>query len=145
MNERDSGANCTFCAIVEHREPALRVFESSGILAFLPLAPAAFGHTLVIPKRHVGDVWDISKAEMSSVMEVSLVIARAIKESISPDGLNLINSSGAAATQTVPHFHVHLMPRWEGDPMGGIWPESPDWEEGDLLSMANMIRAKIEG
>ncbi|MCF3960802.1 HIT family protein [Streptomyces fuscigenes] len=138
------GANCIFCAIVEHREPALRVFESSSVLAFLPLAPAAFGHTLIIPKRHVGDLWEITKEEMSNVMEVSLVIAHAIKEAISPDGLNLINSSGAAATQTVPHFHVHLMPRRKGDSMGRIWPESPNWKEGDLLKMAHMIRVNIE-
>ncbi|MFE0737886.1 HIT family protein [Streptomyces sp. NPDC058855] len=145
LGPRESRQECDFCAIVDNVKPAIRIFESESVLSFLPLAPVTTGHTLVIPKVHVEDMWEIDEREMSNVMAASLLIAHAIRDSLAPDGLNVINSSGAAASQTVPHLHVHLVPRWQGDRIGDIWPASPTWEESELDDMATLIRAKING
>lgn len=116
--------NCNFCRIVEGTESSRVVYETRRILAFFPLAPAALGHTLVIPKKHITDLWSLDKEWGDALLQSCLDIARGLRRALSPDGMNLINSSGEAATQTVMHVHFHLVPRWSGDRFGPIWPHS---------------------
>ena len=114
--------DCVFCRIVSGDDPAEIVYADDRTLAFLPLHPAAVGHTLLVPRAHVRDLWGLSESEAHHLTSALLVLAPAIRRALSPDGLNVVNSAGAAATQTVFHLHVHLVPRWHGDSFGPLWP-----------------------
>lgn len=143
MSPHEAESTCQFCDIAAGRSPADRVYETDEVLAFLPLAPATTGHTLIIPKIHISDLWHVEMRTLGPVMEASLKVARALKQAFSPDGLNLINSSGGAATQTVFHLHIHLVPRWAGDQVGDFWPENHPWPEPKRAAIAGEIRKHI--
>lgn len=116
-------AVCVFCEITAHRAPARVVYEDGATMAFLPRSPATEGHTLVVPKRHAPDLWSMEEAEAQELVRVALAIGRVLRAELASEGMNLIHSAGRAATQSVFHAHVHLVPRWPGDPMGDFWPE----------------------
>ncbi len=105
------------------------VAETSNTLTFFPLRPAALGHTLVIPKRHVRDLWHSQPNLAVELTRAAVAVGRAIDKALHPDGMNLITSAGAAASQTVMHLHLHLVPRWEGDHIGNIWPPPEPWPD----------------
>ncbi|MGW4752905.1 HIT family protein [Streptomyces chartreusis] len=116
-------ANCPFCAIVAGDDTSARVVcHSQETTAFFPLEPATRGHTLIVANRHVSDLTDLTPVESRDLGEAVLRTARAIRAGLSPDGLNVIQSTGAAATQTVPHVHFHVVPRWSDDRMTLRWP-----------------------
>ncbi len=116
-------AQCPFCEIVENEDPDAReVYRDSGAVAFFPIEPATLGHTLLVPRIHVPDIWDLPEEIAAHLGIVSVRLATAIRRAVAPEGLNVIQSNGAAATQTVPHLHIHLVPRWTGDAVGRIWP-----------------------
>lgn len=107
--------NCIFCAIAEGRAPAEVVFEDKETMAFMDINPANSGHTLVIPKRHARDIYELDEETAAAVMRTALRVTRAIKAALQPDGMNLLQSNGRAGGQVVPHFHMHIIPRWHGD------------------------------
>jgi histidine triad (HIT) family protein len=115
------------------------------VIAFLPLAPATLGHTLVVPKRHIPDIWSLDAALIDPLGQVTLRVAYAIAQAMAPEGLNIINSNGAAASQTVPHLHVHVVPRWEGDQLGEIWPPKEKRSDQVQDEVLATIRAAFEG
>ncbi|QNP73007.1 HIT domain-containing protein [Streptomyces roseirectus] len=117
---------CVFCAIAAGTAPARIVYEDARTLAFLPRRPATVGHTLLVPRVHVRDLWDLPAPEAHHLTTALLTLAPAVRRAFSPDGLNVVNSAGAAATQTVFHLHVHLVPRWHGDTFGPLWPPPSD-------------------
>ena len=133
--------DCDFCAIARGDAPAEVVCEGEHWVAFFPLHPATLGHTLIIPREHVENLWAASLSVGGELMQAAIEVGRAIQHALEPDGLNLISSAGAAAEQTVPHLHLHVVPRWDDDGFGRIWPpqkETPDDVVGDA---ANRIRA----
>ena len=132
--------DCIFCAIVAGETPAIKVYEDAHVLAFMDIAPANPGHTLVIPKQHYRNIFDMPAEIGGKIMETAVLIANAIRTALAPDGLNLFQSNEAAAFQTVFHFHLHLIPRWEGDPLRLPWRPS----EGDMEAIGD-IAAKIRG
>src|SRR6266545_2926768 len=105
---------CAFCKIVRGDTAARVVWTSTDVIAFLPLKPATRGHTLVMPKRHVPDLWSIDRQLGSSLMAAVVEVGRAIEKALDPDGMNLISSAGRVASQTVFHLDLHLVPRWLG-------------------------------
>jgi histidine triad (HIT) family protein len=115
-------SGCEFCRIIRGETEARVVGEESGAIAFLPLTPATLGHTLVVPKEHIRDIWSLPPGLIEPLGRLTLRVANAIREAMHPEGLNIINSNGAAASQTVPHLHVHVVPRWADDEIGEIWP-----------------------
>lgn len=118
-----SEADCPFCVIVRNQPAETReVYRTSEVVAFFPTEPATLGHTLVIPVRHVETVTGLEPGEVSALSAGTVQLARWIEEELEPDGLNLIQSNGGVAEQTVPHVHVHVLPRWNGDAVGPIWP-----------------------
>lgn len=117
--------SCPFCAIIMGEGWAREVYRDDHTVAFFPLRPATFGHTLVVPRRHIPDIWGLPEADAARLSRAVLRVAAALRAAVAPAGLNIIQSSGAAATQTVPHLHVHLVPRWAADAMGPIWPARP--------------------
>ena len=120
-------SDCPFCKIVRGDASARVVFRADDVVAFFPTNPATLGHTLVIPTRHVRDAWSLTAVDAAPLWEATLGMAQAIRSAIRPDGLNIINSVGQAASQTVFHMHMHVVPRWDDDPIGNIWPPKRPW------------------
>ena len=99
------------------------------MVAFFPTEPATLGHLLLIPRRHVLDLWHLRHEEASQLSRAALYLASAIRHAFSPEGLNVIQSNGQAATQSVLHLHIHIVPRWTGDAMGPIWPDETNYSD----------------
>lgn len=117
--------SCKFCRIVDCSDLDVReVYRDDSIVAFSPTEPALLGHILVIPRRHVPDIWKLRLDEAAQLSKVTIILAHAIRESVNPEGLNIIQSNGEAAAQTIHHLHVHIVPRWRNDPIGPIWPNN---------------------
>ncbi|AMM31527.1 Histidine triad (HIT) protein [Sinomonas atrocyanea] len=143
---------CQFCKIVDRDDPDVReVYRDENVVAFFPPRPAVLGHVLVVPRRHVRDIWALEPDEASQLSRAVLLLAEGIRDAVRPEGLNVIESNGAAATQTVPHLHVHLVPRWTNDAMGPIWPEETSYSEDlkertmlDVRSAVQILRASVE-
>lgn len=134
--------SCPFCAIIMGEEWAREIYRDDHTVAFFPLQPATLGHTLVVPRRHIPDIWELPEADAACLSRTVLRVAAALRAAVTPDGLNIIQSSGAAATQTVPHLHVHLVPRWAADAMGPIWPAKPPSHPPQVL---DNLRDKLAG
>jgi len=113
-------------------------------MAFFPLRPAVRGHTLVIPRRHIADIWAADRDTAHDVSDAVLLVASAIRQAVRPAGLNVITSAGAVAEQTVLHWHVHVLPRFPGDGFGPIWrSDQSQHAAGDLDDTAAKIRDAI--
>ncbi|GAA2453760.1 HIT family protein [Agromyces soli] len=126
----DTRNDCPFCEIVVNEDSDAReIYRDAETIAFFPTEPAILGHTMVIPRRHVPDIWELDENTAARLASTTLAIASAIRDTIKPDGLNVIQSNGAAASQTVMHVHVHVVPRWENDRIGRIWPPESDYSE----------------
>ncbi|MBO1902931.1 MAG: HIT domain-containing protein [Dermatophilaceae bacterium] len=122
--------DCPFCEIVQRDDPDAReVYRDQHVVAFFPHNPATLGHTLVIPRIHVPDIWTLDRSTAEQLADATTRLAAAVKRAVNPDGLNVIQSNGSAASQTVFHLHIHLVPRWEGDPIGHIWPPESNYSE----------------
>ena len=135
--------DCAFCKIVRGETPAEVVFESDTALAFFPPEPATRGHTLVIPKRHVRDFLDLASEDVPGLGDAVLRVGNGLKHELTPEGMNLISSAGSAASQTVMHLHVHLVPRWNGDAVGEIWPPKQPTSEAALEGLADRMRQRL--
>lgn len=134
-----AAAECLFCRIAAGEERAWRVYENEHVVAVLDRFPAMPGHTLVLPRRHAADIWDISREDAAHVMAAVHHVAALLKERLRPDGMTLFQANGAAGWQTVFHMHVHLVPRQAGDPLTASWkPQSP--AEGELDTVLGRIR-----
>jgi histidine triad (HIT) family protein len=127
-----SDEDCIFCKIVAREIPALIIEEDDDVLAFMDIAPATRGHALVIPKKHASDLWEIEPDQLAAVAKAAQRVALRMRDRLAPDGLNLVNSNGPAAWQTVFHFHVHVIPRYVGDPLRLPWTPAP----GDMEQIA---------
>lgn len=121
MNDQD----CIFCKIVAGELPATIVDRDEHTIAFMDINPATRGHALVVPKIHSDDLLSIDPRQLSAVAVSAQRLAARMKERLGADGINVINSCGAAAWQTVFHFHVHLIPRYQGDPLRLPWLPAP--------------------
>lgn len=136
---------CDFCEIASHAEPARVVFRTADVVAFFPDEPAILGHTLLIPVSHVTDIWDLREELAAELAARTVGLAHAIRRVINPDGLNVIQSNGAAATQTVMHLHVHVVPRWATDDLGRIWPPETHYSEAQKDATWDALRAQFAG
>lgn len=134
--------DCIFCQIRDGQIPSTRVYEDALTLAFMDINPLNEGHLLVIPKAHAETIYDMSHPDLAAVSATAKKMAEAIRHALHPEGLNLYQANGAAAAQVVPHFHLHLIPRWKGD------GKSLEWKlvKGDLERIrgtAEKIRAQV--
>jgi histidine triad (HIT) family protein len=127
-----SEQECIFCKIVAGELPATIVDEDEHTIAFMDINPATRGHALVIPRVHAPDLLSIESADLAATATAAQRLAIRMKERFKADGVNLINSCGAAAWQTVFHFHLHVIPRYEDDPLRLPWLPAP----GDLAEIA---------
>ena len=127
-----SDPECLFCRIVAGEIPATRVDEDARTIAFMDINPATRGHALVIPRAHAADLHEIAPEDLQSCAVAAQRLAGRMRSRLGADGVNLINSCGAAAWQTVFHFHVHVVPRYVGDPLELPWVPAP----GDMDAIA---------
>jgi len=122
--------DCIFCKIIAGELPGQIVHEDDRTVAFMDINPATRGHLLVVPRRHVRDLMEIDQEDLAATMATAQRMAGRVFERLDADGVNLLNSCRAAAWQVVFHFHVHVIPRYEGDPLRLPWiPEPGDSDE----------------
>ena len=131
--------DCLFCKIVAGEIPSERVDEDEHTVAFMDINPWTRGHALVIPRNHSRNLYEISDQDVANTAQAAKRLAARMKERLGCDGVNLLNSCEPAAWQTVFHFHVHVIPRYEDDPLR--LPGSPmQPEEGELRRIAEELR-----
>jgi histidine triad (HIT) family protein len=126
---------CVFCKIVAGELPGTKIAEDERTLAFMDISPATRGHALVIPKAHARDLLAIDEADLAACAAMGRRIAARQTERLGADGVNLINSCGAAAWQTVFHFHLHVIPRYADDPLKLPWVPAPG-DPGEIAAAA---------
>lgn len=125
-----SAEDCLFCRIVAGELPARVIAEDDQTLAFMDISPATRGHALVIPKRHSEDLFEIDDDDLEACVASARQVALLARDRLGADGVNLLNSCRPAAWQTVYHFHVHVIPRYDGDPLQLPWtPRAGDEDE----------------
>ncbi|ERT67383.1 HIT family protein [Rothia aeria F0184] len=138
-------AHCSFCSIVQEDDPGVReVYRDSQTVAFFPKEPATLGHTLVIPTRHTATIWELELKVAHALTDTVHRLCAGVRDALHPEGLNIIQSNGKVATQTVPHLHIHVVPRWADDAMGDIWPVSPQISEDTKDRAASCIRLAMQ-
>lgn len=138
MAEKD----CIFCKIANGEIPAATIYENSDFRVILDVAPANRGHALIIPKEHFKDIFDIDALTAGKLFSLATEVARAMKGVLHCDGMNIVQNNGVIAGQTVFHFHLHLIPRYEGDCVTVGWKPSESNPE-ELQELAKELRKKI--
>ena len=150
MGERDSQAaaertvGCPFCDIIDGRDTSVEIIERAAEwLAFFPDTPATRGHTLVVPTQHVQHFWALDERTASVLTGASIRLGCAIEQALQPQGMNLITSRGGAAEQTIPHVHLHVVPRWESDALDEIWPPRREMDLAVMRDVAQRVRSAL--
>lgn len=115
--------DCLFCKIAKGEIHSATVYEDSHFTVILDVNPATKGHCLIIPKEHFDNIYDLDGETAGKLFALATCIARAMKDALKCDGLNLVQNNGEVAGQTVNHFHLHLIPRYEGDGLNLNWPQ----------------------
>ena len=123
-------SDCIFCKIANGEIPSNTIFEDDNFRVILDNGPATKGHALVLPKKHYADLFEIPEETVMEAVKVAKKVAGTMKDKLGCDGLNLVQNNGAAAGQTVMHFHLHIIPRYENDGQHILWkPTSPSADE----------------
>ena len=135
--------DCIFCKIVAGELPATVVYETGTILAFLDIGPIVKGHTLVIPREHHESIHDIPLPLLQEVTAAAQQVAHAQVAVLDADGINLTQANGAVAGQVVPHFHMHVIPRFSTDGHTWNWNAKEYDNEDEMAGYAQRIRAAI--
>lgn len=138
-------SDCIFCKIINGEIPSAKVYEDEDVFAFLDISQVTKGHTLVIPKAHHANVYELPEDVAGKLFAVIPKITNAVKKAYNPIGLNLLNNNGEAAGQTVFHYHLHIIPRYgEGDGFGAVWKtHNNDYTPEQLQEIAQTINKNI--
>jgi histidine triad (HIT) family protein len=132
--------DCLFCGIVAGDVPGQIVDSDEHTVAFMDISPATPGHALVVPRTHAADLFDISAEDLAHTSVAAQRLAKRMDDVLEPDGFNILNSCRPAAWQTVFHFHLHVIPRYDDDPLKLPWiPRGGD--EGEIAAIAERLRA----
>ena len=132
-------ADCVFCMIRDGKIPSAKVYDDERTLAFMDINPLTRGHCLVATRAHAATLYDVEPEDLKAAIATAKKVAGAIRKALNPDGLNMLQANGAAAFQSVPHFHLHLIPRWTGDGKGFDWKIVPGNRE-EIMGTADRIR-----
>jgi histidine triad (HIT) family protein len=133
--------DCLFCKIVAGEIPASLVREDDRTVAFMDINPATRGHVLVVPRSHARDLHEIGGQDLAACAAAAQAMAARVQERLGADGVNLLNSCGSAAWQTVFHFHLHVIPRYTGDPLRLPWTPAPGDRDEIGAAAAELTRA----
>jgi histidine triad (HIT) family protein len=132
-------ADCVFCKIRDAQIPAMKIYEDDRTLVFMDINPLNAGHCLVVTKTHAPTLWDSSEADLQAAITVAKKVALALRQTLKPDGLNMLQANGAAAFQSVPHFHLHLIPRSHNDGKGFDWKPVPG-DRAQIVQIGERVR-----
>ena len=132
--------DCLFCKIVAGEIPSTGVDEDERTVAFMDINPATRGHLLVVPRGHSADLLEVPDADLEACARAAQRLARRVKERLGADGVNLLNSCGPAAWQTVFHFHMHVIPRYADDPLRLPWVPGPG-DPDEIAATAERLTA----
>ena len=133
---------CVFCKIRDGEIPSLKVHEDERTLTFMDINPLTSGHCLVVTRAHAATIHEADVEDLKAAMASAQRVAVAIQEALRPDGLNLVQANGAAAFQSVPHFHLHLIPRWHNDGKGFDWKLVPG-NRDHIMKTGERLRALL--
>jgi histidine triad (HIT) family protein len=136
---------CTLCGIANHKIPAAIIHEDDDIIAILDLFPATTGHALILPKSHIEDIYSLPEGVGGKIMAAAIRLSTSIRSTLAPQGLNLIQANGTAAGQTIRHFHLHLVPRYDRDGVSLQFGHGMAAEDaGELNGVAALIRKELK-
>jgi histidine triad (HIT) family protein len=135
--------DCLFCKIVAGDLPATIVAQDEATVTFMDINPATRGHVLVVPRNHARDLTEIDPADLAAVAQAAQRVAQTMGERLGTDGVNLLNSCGAAAWQTVFHFHLHVIPRYDDDPLKLPWVPGPG-DAAEIQGAATALKGESE-
>ena len=126
--------DCIFCQIVNRKAPAKIIYENENVICFLPKKVEVYGHTLVVPKKHYADLYDIPANVLCELTKVAQKLTLEYKQKINATGMNLMHASGKDGQQSVFHFHFHLLPRFKDDGLD-TWPNlaKKDFDSEEIL------------
>ncbi len=134
--------DCIFCKILAGEIPCFKLYEDDATLAFMDINPANDGHALVIPREHSADLHAVSDEAITATVLTAKKVAAAVQKTLEPDGLNLLQCNGPAAAQSVFHFHMHVLPRKNGDALKMNWGLEPG-DMDEIGALAEQIRANL--
>ncbi len=132
--------NCIFCKLANGVFPTNKIYEDDEFTVILDINPANLGHALILPKQHYANLFEIDEEVAGRAMKLAKKVATIIKEELGCDGINVVQNNGIAAGQTVFHFHVHIIPRYDDDGCKIGWPQ----REVDEASLAEMTKRLAE-
>jgi len=130
--------DCIFCKISDKKSPVRIVYEDKEILAFFPLEQISRGHTLIIPKKHYENIYDIDEKSLEKIISVAKKIASSMKKSLGAKGINILHASGKDADQSIFHFHIHIIPRYNKDGLN-TWPKS-NYKENNVQKIHKKLK-----
>jgi len=133
---------CVFCKIRDGQIPSYKVYEDERTLAFMDINPLNTGHCLVVTKAHAPTLFDTAVEDLTAAIAAMKKVAQAVREAVKPDGMNLLQANGPAAFQSVPHFHIHIIPRWTNDGKGFDWELVPG-DKDQIKKVGERIRALL--
>ncbi|HSE03691.1 MAG TPA: HIT family protein [Methylomirabilota bacterium] len=134
--------DCVFCKIRDGQVPSMKVYEDEQTMAIMDINPINSGHCLVITKAHATNLFEADVVDLQAAIATAQRVARAIREGLKPDGLNMLQANGAAAFQSVLHYHLHLIPRWTNDGKGFDWKLVPGNRE-QIMKAGERLRALL--
>src|SRR5215510_14564094 len=134
--------DCIFCKLRDGQIPSMKIFEDDTTLAFMDINPINSGHCLVITKAHAANLYEAELPDLQAAIATAQRVALAIRDGLKLDGLNMLQANGAAAFQSVGHFHLHLIPRWNGDGKGFDWALVPGDREA-IAKTGERLRALL--
>ncbi|MGH7326436.1 MAG: HIT family protein [Candidatus Rokuibacteriota bacterium] len=137
-------SDCVFCKIRDGELPSMKVWEDERTLVFMDINPLTSGHCLVVIKKHAPTIFEADEDDLKAAMTTAKRVALALLRAVKPDGLNVLQANGAAAFQSVPHFHLHLIPRWANDGKGFDWKLVPG-DRGQIVKVGERLRAVLAG
>jgi histidine triad (HIT) family protein len=134
-----SDPDCIFCKIIAGEIPGQIVDEDDKTVAFMDINPGSRGHLLVVPRQHVRDLLEIDQEDLAATMAAAQRMASRVVERLNADGVNLLNCCGSTAWQTVFHFHVHVIPRYDDDSLRLPWIPAPG-DPAEIEATAQALR-----
>ena len=136
-------SDCIFCRILAGEIPSFRIYEDEATFAFMDINPVSQGHLLVIPKKHFANLWDSDPEALGHVMATAKRVAIVLRDALGVDSMNLLQANGRWAVQTVEHFHLHLIPRYQNDNLGLDWALT-EGNMKEIKQVANLLEDKLK-
>jgi histidine triad (HIT) family protein len=135
--------DCVFCKIRDGQIPSFKIYDDALTMTIMDINPLNSGHCLVIPKAHAATLYEAAPEDLAAAIAAAQRVALAMQTAFKPDGLNMLQANGPAAFQSVPHFHLHLIPRWNGDGKGFDWKQTPG-NRDQIMKNGERLRALLK-